>query len=65
MDENEKKSVLTVIEENKGLIIKIAVGGIILGAGALLVRYGLARQAAKALIDNPEVVEAVAEEVIG
>lgn len=65
MDENEKKSVWTVIEEKKGLIIKVAVGVGILGAGALLIRYGLAQKAAKALIDNPEVIEAVAEEAIG
>jgi len=60
----EKKSVKVFLEENKGTIIKIAVvTGVVVG-GVLLVKYGLAKKAAKAIAENSETVEAVIEEAV-
>ena len=56
MDENEKKSVKTFLEENKRTLIGVAVGVVVIGTGALLVKFGLARNAARALSDGAEVI---------
>lgn len=56
MDENGKKSAKTFLEENKRILIGVAVGVAVIGTGALLVKFGLAKNAARALSDGAEVV---------